>query len=48
MSKKIRITYRQHPSVTPEEEREVRARAWQFIFDCYEKRRATEMDNEQG
>ena len=48
MSKKVRITYRQHRGVTPEEEREALARVYRFVLDCHEKRKATEADDRQG
>lgn len=38
--RKIRITYRQHPDVTPEEEREVLARVYRYALECGKERRA--------
>jgi len=28
------------PGLTPEEARDVRARAWRFVFDCWEQKKA--------
>jgi hypothetical protein len=28
------------PSISPQEGRDVRARAWAFVFDCYRKKKA--------
>ncbi len=28
------------PGMTPQEARDVRARAWHFVFDCYAKKKA--------
>lgn len=30
------------PDTTPEQARDIRARAWRFVFDCYEKKRVTQ------
>lgn len=46
-SRKIGITYRQHLDVTPEVEREVLARAYRFVLDCYEKRKAAEATDDR-
>ncbi len=29
------------PNITPEQARDVRTRAWKFVFDCHAKRNAT-------
>jgi hypothetical protein len=34
------ITLKSTPGTTPEQARDVRARAWVFIFDCYAKKTA--------
>jgi hypothetical protein len=35
-----RMTGSSHPSISPQQDREVRARAWAFVFDCYRKKKA--------
>ena len=30
--------------ITPEQARDVRARAWRFVFDCYEQKKAAAAD----
>jgi hypothetical protein len=34
------ITVRPHPGLGSERARDIRARAWAFVFDCYEKKKA--------
>jgi len=34
--KEMRIVYRPNPRITLEHARDVRARAWSFVFECYE------------
>ena len=36
----IRIARRSHPNITPEQACDARARAWSYIFACYEKHKA--------
>jgi hypothetical protein len=43
--RKIQITYKQHPGVTPEGEREVLACVYRYVLECGEKRSATEAKN---
>jgi len=38
-----RVLRRLAPSVTAEEARDTRARAWKFIFDCYERKEAASL-----
>jgi hypothetical protein len=35
-----RMTSSLRPSISPQEGRDVRARAWAFAFDCYRKKKA--------
>ena len=35
------VVVRPTPGLTPEETRNIRARAWAFVFDCHEKKKAT-------
>ena len=35
-----RITSSLRPSISPQVGRDVRARAWAFVFDCYRKKKA--------
>ncbi len=34
------ITYRERSSITPEEARNVRARVWRYVFECYARQKA--------
>jgi len=34
--------------ITPEQAREVRARAWRFVFDCWERKKAAGKDGGEG
>jgi hypothetical protein len=36
-----RIEFRPHPGITLEQARDGRARAWGFVFECYEENKAT-------
>ena len=36
----IRITVKPIPGTTAEEACELRARAWRFVFDCWEQKKA--------
>ena len=36
----IRIARRFHPNITPEQACDTRARAWRFVFDCWEQKKA--------
>ena len=36
------------PGPTPEQARDVRARAWRFVFDCYAKKKAGDRDAGDG
>ena len=40
MSDAPRIVIVSRSSISPKETRDVRARAWSYIFGCYEKRKA--------
>ncbi len=33
------------PGLTPEQARDIRAHAWRYIFDCYERHKATKAQN---
>jgi hypothetical protein len=35
-----RMTSSSRPNISPQQDREVRARAWAFVFDCYRKKEA--------
>jgi hypothetical protein len=35
-----RLTHLSSGSITPEQARDTRARAWRFVFDCYAKKKA--------
>ncbi len=35
----VRVVYRRHPGISSEEVRDARARAWKFIFGCYEAKK---------
>jgi hypothetical protein len=39
------ITSRPTPSLTPEQARDVRARAWRFVFDRWEQKKAAGKDD---
>jgi hypothetical protein len=36
MSDGIRILCREHSGISPEQVRDARARAWAFVFQCYQ------------
>jgi hypothetical protein len=36
MSDAPRSFYREHPGISPEQVRDARARAWAFVFQCYQ------------
>jgi hypothetical protein len=36
-----RLTHAAHFGLTPEQARDVRARAWAFVFACLERKKAT-------
>ena len=36
----VRIVYRPCPSISPEQACDTRARAWAFVFDCWQKKDA--------
>ena len=38
MSDAPHIALRTQPGITPEQARDARARAWRFVFNCYEKK----------
>lgn len=40
MSDESRIVYTPRSDVTSEQARDVRARAWRYIFDCYANKKA--------
>jgi hypothetical protein len=43
MNDGVRLTQRPHAGITPEQTRSVRARAWAFVFQCWqEKQKADE------
>jgi hypothetical protein len=35
-----RLVVRSRPAISPEEARDARARAWRFVFDCWEQKKA--------
>ncbi len=40
MTSKPRITDRPHPGIGAEDARDIRARAWAFVFDCHARKAA--------
>jgi hypothetical protein len=34
----IRVVHRPNPVISPEQARNARARAWAFVFDCWQKK----------
>jgi hypothetical protein len=34
------VTHHPHSGITAEQARDIRARAWRFVFDCYERKKA--------
>lgn len=36
------------PDTTPEQARDVRVRAWAFVFDCYAKKKAADVTSTDG
>ena len=38
MTSKPRITHRPHLGISAEGARDIRARAWAFVFDCHKKK----------
>jgi hypothetical protein len=40
----ITIIYHPRPDVTPEQARDARARAWRFVFDRWEQKKAAGKD----
>jgi hypothetical protein len=43
-----RATSPPHPDVISEQDREARARAWAFVFDCFAKKKAVELAPESN
>jgi hypothetical protein len=37
-----RITHTLHPHITPEQARAARARAWAYVFECFNRRNGNE------
>ncbi len=33
------------PGITPEQARDARARAWRFVFDCWEQKKAADKND---
>jgi hypothetical protein len=44
LSSALRIVSKPISSITPEQTREARARAWRFVFDCWEQKKAASKD----
>jgi hypothetical protein len=44
MKSKTRIVAKDSPSLTPEQVRDVRAKAWSYVFSCYGKHKAVGKD----
>ena len=44
MSEETRLFQRLHPGVTSEQARDARARAWAFVFECWETKKGEEHD----
>jgi hypothetical protein len=42
MTTSKQITHRPRASISHEEERDVRARVWKYVFDCYAKKKTTQ------
>jgi hypothetical protein len=40
MNDTTRGVFRLAPDITPEQAKDARARAWEFIFDCHAKKKA--------
>ncbi len=40
MSSAPRITAKPAPGITPDQARNIRARAWAFVFECYARKKA--------
>ena len=38
MSDGVRLVQRLYPGVTPEQTRDARARAWAFVFQCWQEK----------
>ena len=45
MSDAPRTVLRPSPGTTPEQARDIRARAWAYIFGCYEKHKGASESN---
>ena len=48
MSDAPRTVLRPSRRTTPEQAREVRARAWRFVFDCWEQKKTADKDGNEG
>ena len=44
---KLRISGSPAPGVVPEQARDARARAWMFVFECWEQRKAVVKDGSE-
>jgi hypothetical protein len=44
MSEETRLFQRLHPGVTSEQARDVRARAWAFVFECWHTKKGDQHD----
>ena len=44
MSEETRLFQRLHPGVTSEQARDVRARAWAFVFECWHTKKGDHDD----
>ena len=44
MSEETRLFQRLHPGVTSEQARDVRARAWAFVFECWHTKKGGHHD----
>jgi len=43
----IRLTHHSNPDIAPEQARDARARAWSYIFACYEQHKAAEVSGSE-
>jgi hypothetical protein len=45
MKSNTRTTHHAHPDITPDQARD--ARAWRYVFDCWEQKRVTAKDGSE-
>jgi hypothetical protein len=47
MKSNTRTTHHAHPDIAPDQARDARARAWMFVFECWEQRKAAAKDGSE-